>query len=388
MLASRWRAAIGSLLVILLVGAIVLPKLGSLVPAPTAAEQPAALGITEYESLLSDPFFLPERVIQAGLVYIDQAGGTSLRMISVIFAAASLILLYWLLSMWHTRRIAFLSMLMLACSSLFLHQARWAEPDVMYMTAIPVFLIGAILLKKKRYDRLWPLTVFSLALLLYLPGMLALVGLFLIFNFGKIRKTFKYLAAPLRTAAVGMLIIPLIPLMYSFWQKPWLLATWIGLPENGLTIQSVLRNLYEIPKQLFVSGPDDPLRWLSGTPILDAATIALVAIGIYSYSSGLYPVRWRVLAGLSLISVILISLGGLVSISLILPLVYIFTANGLALLLQQWFTVFPRNPFARSVGIIVVLIVVAAICGYHLTRYYLAWPHAPATYQALSDQAK
>ena len=385
-LADRWRTVLATLLVVLLAGIILLPKLGSLVPSATFGEQPSQLGITEIESLLEDPFFLPERVVQAALVYTHHANGTYLRLVSVMFAALALALMYWLLSMWYTRRVAVLTLLLFGTSSWFLHQARWAEPDVLYLVAVPIFLIGSILLEKKRHDPLWPLTIFALALLLYLPGLWAYAALFLIFNFGKIRKTFKYMGPVPRVVCAFALILPLVPLVYSFWRGPWLITTWLGIPEKGLSLSSIPQNLYEIPKQLLVAGPNSPLHWLSGTPILDAAAIALIAIGIYSYKSGLYPTRWRVLAGLGLVSIALIGLGGLVSLSLIIPLAYIFAGNGLALLLQQWFTVFPRNPFARSVGITAVIILVLASCSYQLVRYYIAWPHAPATYRAIQYQ--
>ncbi len=382
-MADKWRFILSLLFVVVAASLILLPKLGSLIPATTQAEQPYTLNISVKENLIEYPFFLPERAIQAALLYTSNGSGTYLRLVSVIFAVISLVLMYWLLSIWYTRRVALLSILMLGTSGLFLHQARWAEPEVMYLTVIPTILVGTILLKKKRYDHLWPLTIFALTMLLYLPGAWVLVTFFLLLNYKKIHKTFKYLSNSLRFTSLLALIIPLLPLSYSFWKSPWLLTTWVGLPEQGLNAQAVLRNLYEIPKQLFVTGPDDPLRWLSGTPVLDAITIALTVIGIYSFRSGLYPLRWRVLGMLSLVSIVLISLGGPVSLSLLLPLVYIFAGNGLALLLQQWFTIFPRNPFARGVGISAVVILVLVACSYQLTRYYIAWPHAPATYQAI-----
>lgn len=383
-----WPIALGMFLAVLLAGIVLLPKLGSLVPTTTLREQPSSLRITELESLRDDPLFLPERVLQAGLVFTNHDKVTYLRLVSVAFAAVALVLMYWLLTRWHTQRVAMLSVIMFGTSSWFLHQARWAEPSVMYLSVIPAMLIGVILLKKKRYDRLWPLTIFVLALLLYLPGLWALITLFAIFNFAKIRKTFQYLPTPYRIISAFTFLATLAPLAYSFWLRPWQITSWIGIPDTGLDVLAVLRNMYEIPKQLFVSGPSDPLLWLAGTPILDAATVVLAAIGLYSYQKGIHPLRFRALLGLSLISFLLISLGGLVSLSLLIPLIYIFVANGLALLLQQWFTVFPRNPLARSIGIAAVSVVVLAACSYQLTRYYIAWPSAEATYNAFHKQAK
>jgi len=48
-------------------------------------------------------------------------------------------------------------------------------------------------------------------------------------------------------------------------------------------------------------------------------------------------------------------------------------------MLQQWFTVFPRNPFARSAGAILMTIVVLLAAYNGFSQYFIAWPNTPET---------
>jgi hypothetical protein len=48
-------------------------------------------------------------------------------------------------------------------------------------------------------------------------------------------------------------------------------------------------------------------------------------------------------------------------------------------MLENWLYIFPINPIARTIGIIVLSCAVAFSCWYHLNTYYVAWQHDPAT---------
>ena len=49
--------------------------------------------------------------------------------------------------------------------------------------------------------------------------------------------------------------------------------------------------------------------------------------------------------------VVLVGLGGPVGLSILVPLLYVAVATGLAYLLHEWLKVFPNNPLARGFGI-------------------------------------
>ncbi len=381
---ALWLPVLGLVLAM----AITLPAINTVIPMTTIFEQPEVLGVANVQQTVSDPAFLPHKIAQFAMT-LPETSHTQLlmRLVSLAFGLAALWLVYVLLSKWHTRRIAALSALTMAASSWFLHTARWAEPDVLYLSVLPVLILASVWLREKRYDKLWPLSLCMLALVVYVPGAWLFVGIFFALNLVKINETFKNLSNGFRALSVFTFTILIGPLIYYLIQSPSRFLNWLGWPEVAPTLGSLWQNLYSIPKELFISGPGDALRWLGGTPILDVATIVLMIVGIYAYWVGPHPMRLRALAGLILISVAFISLGGAVSLSLLIPIVYIFVANGIAFLLQQWFTVFPRNPLARTLGLVAIAAVIASVCSYQLVRYYVAYPSAPATYQAVQKNS-
>jgi hypothetical protein len=84
--------------------------------------------------------------------------------------------------------------------------------------------------------------------------------------------------------------------------------------------------------------------------------------------------------------VILGALGELtVAITLLLPFVYAVIAAGISYVLDEWYSVFPRNPFARSFGLIVITAVVLMSSYYQITRFLVVWPQAPETREVYSQ---
>jgi hypothetical protein len=89
-------------------------------------------------------------------------------------------------------------------------------------------------------------------------------------------------------------------------------------------------------------------------------------------------------AGIIILSLILTVLNGWLAMTIALPMFFVLVSAGLALFLQQWFTVFPRNPLARTVGITVVSFVVVLAGYYNLRHYFVAWPRNPDTRQVFN----
>jgi hypothetical protein len=85
------------------------------------------------------------------------------------------------------------------------------------------------------------------------------------------------------------------------------------------------------------------------------------------------------LLGTLIVSTILIVIGGSATIAMLTPLIYLTIAGGLFYMLDQWLTVFPRNPIAKYSGVLLLMTLVSFSILYHLRAYYTAWPNAPET---------
>jgi len=75
------------------------------------------------------------------------------------------------------------------------------------------------------------------------------------------------------------------------------------------------------------------------------------------------------------VSLLLIGTYGVSSISWLVPFLYLFIAAGIALLLQMWFSVFPKNPIAKYVGLLWIGLIVVLIAYYQGTRYFVGYSH-------------
>jgi uncharacterized protein YqhQ len=85
-------------------------------------------------------------------------------------------------------------------------------------------------------------------------------------------------------------------------------------------------------------------------------------------------------------SALLVALNGPVPLSILIPFAYILIAAGITFMLQQWFTVFPRNPVAKNIGVAIMTLAVVTTTFYHINHYYVAWPNAPQTIKTYNQQ--
>jgi hypothetical protein len=351
-----------------------------------SAEDPSRLAVVSGQDFVDNILFLPIRIFQYLLIKLDFTA-LDLRFVSIAFAAIACLLMFLLLKKWHTTRVAFAACILFASSSVFLAYSRFATPDAVYFVAIPTLLVCGTWLRRKNDIAKIPIASVLVAALLYLPGMCLFVFVGVIALRKRLKKAWQLNPAYIKLATLGLFSVSIAPLVYSFYQNPKQIVGWVGLPElSSLNLTLFADNLWNLFDALLWSGLEDASIWLVGTPLLDVFSIAVLILGIYSYQFGYHPLRKRVLFGFTFIAILLAALGGPVSITLLVPILYIFMAAGIALLLQQWFTVFPKNPLARSVSLILVSLAIAISCLYQTQRYFIAWPSSPATKQAIETE--
>lgn len=360
-------------------------RLLSLVPF-SSIEQPQELGSASLRHIRDNVLYAPTKSVQWAVLKLDD-NDAWIRLASLAAALASAIFLYLLLRKWFTGRITFLAILMYVTSSWFLHTGRLGGHDALYLTVWPVLLLVCMWFLSKHHDKKMPFATALLAILLYIPGSwLFLLSALIVFRKFTGRAV-KKLSGAIKFWSISAFIVVLLPLAYSFARQPRQFIEWLGFDTGQpMTLQNFANNFLDIPKQLFYSGLDEPLKWLGGTPVLDVFSVAMFILGLYAFRAGYYPAREKLVFGGIIISVLMIGIGQVATLSLLIPLFYIVIANGLAYMLQSWFTVFPRNPLARTTGVVLLTVVVLGSCFYQLQRYYQAWPNAEPTKSALSSR--
>jgi hypothetical protein len=288
----------------------------------------------------------------------------------------------YILRRWYGQRTAVIGFMVLATSAALLHAGRLGDTTILYLTAIPLLLSAHIALvhaEGRKFGLLYWL--FASVMLLYVPGMVWLVLLQIIWQWQVLIEELREHTTKLHLLIGLLAVVGLAPLVYGFsYQKslafalswtglPTELPTWIGLGKDAAA--SVLFVIFQTPL--------DPVHWLGTLPLLGAFMLLCFVAGIVFYGQHIRAERTQLLLLCSLLSFVLVTAGGLVSRALLVPLIYIVAFGGIAYVLHFWLRMFPSNQTARRLGIVLISIALLLTMTYNLRHYFVAWPHSPET---------
>ena len=370
------RAIVIGALAGLSVVAVYLYRLGTLTNGATLSEVQNinfGLGTT---GIIHNPLFLPIQLLRSGLIFI--VGPHNLfvdRLPDVFFGLIAIACFSYLIWLWHDARTTVFAAILFAFSPWVLHVSRVASFDVMYLLVAPLLLLTHVLLH--RYNSkpfVFIATLASWSILMYIPGVIWL----LLWNIylqrsdiksawlncsGLLKKTFALVAGLLWVPLVAELAVGNIRIL-----------TYLGAPSKLDSATEMAKHAASVPYHLFVVGPEYPAIWLGHSPILNIFCLVMCILGIYYYLDHWSASRSKLLISISLIALLLVALNGPATISLLVPLLYVFVAMGIAFILNQWLKIFPLNPLARSIGIGILALAVGLSAIYGLRSYFVAWP--------------
>lgn len=384
-LASDWQTATMVILVVLAVVGLLWFRLGTITPGISAEEASYRAAHSNLRQVADNPINIIHGLPTALAQVLGGTGLFFVRSVSAVLGLLIVVTLYLVLRAWHTERIAIMGTLLFASSPWFLHLARLATADIVPATIIGVVLLGIWLEKGK-----WPvLTLLALAvfgtLLIYTPGFIWLVVLGFFWQRKRILSALSNTSFTFKVLWFLTIGLLLTPLARAFWLQPELLRQIAGLPDHSLVFNDIITNILQVPVRIFYHGPENPVIWLGNLPLLDIFSTVMLVIGVYIYWFRLRLDRTLLMIGLALFGCLLSALSGQIS-AVLLPVIFIVVASGIALMLQQWFTVFPRNPLARSIATGLMVLTVALTVFYNTSHYFVAWPGAPETKAAFSQQ--
>jgi hypothetical protein len=351
----------------------------------SSAEVKQAEFSSSWRHLVDNPLNLPLTAVQwLILTIIPHHGNTVTRAASPIFGVLALVAFVYVLRRWYGLRTAIYGTLIFGFCSWFLHVSRYASPDVLYLWAVPTLL--AVLIAWDRYHELRKTTYIAmlvLSILAYIPGVIWLILVAMLFQLHLIKNSWVATKGWLwRAVFILVPLVALAPLIIGLIRTPSLIQTWLGLPHNFGSLESIARGLLHSVSFFVYKGPNTPELWLVRVPILSFFGIVLAVLGTLFYAKHFKAPRTQLLLIFFILGAVLFALGGPVTISILVPVVYLVIAAGFGYLLHEWLHVFPRNPLARSIGFGLMALAVALTCLYHVRAYYVAWPHNSATQAA------
>ena len=157
--------------------------------------------------------------------------------------------------------------------------------------------------------------------------------------------------------AVAALLVA--PLVYALSKDLLILATLAGWPDSTVTLELLRHNLKEIIKAfLFFWQPQ--LTAVGLTPIFGASTFVLILLGALSLMRDHHSARSYML----LMTLPIVALPSIFNpdflIILSVPLLLLF-GLGVETLLDEWYKLFPHNPYARVTALVPMIILLAGI---------------------------
>lgn len=352
-----------------------------------AAELTSREAASSWQSILANPLNAPYSAIQRIVMMTGHDGITSMRLVTTLWAIAAMVLFYIVARQWHSTRVAGIATWLFITSSWFLHTARLATPEILWLVGVLALVVVFTPAKSDIRNRyILPLQTIVLGLLLYVPGMVWLVLAGLILQRYRLKEAWTASTALVRASSLLIGAALIAPLGWAMYRAPGLAKQWIGFSPQLSTPLEMAQNFMSVPINLFARGPLDPVRWLGELPLLTVFEALMFIIGTYFYATHIRAARSRFIIFLSAIAWLVIAIGGLASLSLIVPVIYLLVATGIAYMLRQWLMVFPNNPIARMLGIVIVIIAVGLTSIYQTRSYFVAWRYNTETVKAFDQK--
>lgn len=351
----------------------------------SARESDIHVSYHSFHAILNNPVNAPYKLIDYLALSFHPHSAAYARFTSVLFALVATALFFIIVHRWHGKRTAILTTGLFSASSWMLHVGRLGTGDVLLvLIPLSLLLLASWVNNTKEHGlALLFMTIIS-GLAFYTPGAIwfLLLGYLLIRS--AIIDHIKHAKMWEKVTCIVVVFILGGVMAFAIYREPHILRDWLFLPAKIPTPFTIVKQWLQTVTFLTVRGPYAPDLWLAHTPVLDVLTTAMSLLGGWFYLTHYRNLRTHVLIGFFVVGSVLVALNGVAALGYVVPVAYLLAATGLTYILHEWLTVFPRNPVARSFGVLLVALVVAITIGYHLTNYFVAWRHSPVTVQAFT----
>lgn len=385
LLIYRWRYMLGYLSIG--IACIVLLVIASLyIPGGLSEREVRGVATT---NVLSMKEFVPDMVVNLPYYLMQKASfftlglsELSIKLPTIILGFLSVVGLVLLLRMWFKQNVAIMTALICITTGPFLLAAQSGTPGILY-----IFWPVWMLYFASRISRhaAWPLLNKALFFIAVILSLYTPLSVYVLIALGSAALLHPHLRHTLRRLSklsllLAMLVagIFVVPLAYSLVLQPSLVLTLLGIPSSI----DLLANGH----QLFNQYADilHPSNGIIMTPVYEIASLLLVALGLYRIMTAKYTARSYVLsAWLILLLPIIVISPQLVNVTFV-PFL-LLTGYGIDFLVRYWYKLFPKNPYARVVGLIPIMIFITTLVLSGIDRFVYGYLYNPSSSRASSN---
>ncbi len=343
-----------------------------------------------FNYLIHNPLNLIINLIRFMVIHILHTQSIfRLRLANLILGYLSIMVFFLALKFWYGNKTALLGIGMFISSPWVINVSRIATNDVQSLFGISLLLLISGLLRKKFKSPIIYIVInFILSILIFIPGLIWFVLVLILFQ----RKDFHFgLKSQNKFSLPFYIILSILslPLLVIYLIKSSQnVLNFLGLSLKHINIISKLKDLGLAIDHSFLFGPNNPSLWLGRYPILNIFGLVCVIIGIYFYILHFKNNNSKLLFSILIIGLVLLALNKSNSLSLSLPTIYFFIATGISYLLQIWLKLFPINPLARSIGIILIIILISLSVLLNTRQYFVAFANNPRSRSSFEIRLK
>lgn len=377
-----WRGVVLVLCLAAVAFVLYFHRLGELLPGYANVEVSTLHTASDWHHTTDNPLNAPYTICVWLLTAVHHSSILATRLVAACFAGLAGLIFFAILRMRAHFYMALLGTILFVTSSGLMHYGRLGSPQILQASVLT--LIAAVLY----YRRLQSHRVLAsygfivlLATLWYVPGMFWFEAFGVVLLYRSILRQIGLAAVKHKIGWLLTGAVILAPLALAYAKHPTLAETALGLPHDLGSLTHVASNLWNAVLSIGIRSTGNPLYTVGHVPLLDVVELALGAIGLYVHVRHERSDSSIFLVGAVILSLVLISLGGEVGYASLVPLLYLLIGRGINHLLGRWFTVFPRNPIARTAGVVVVCTMLFCSVLYQVRTYFVAWPHTTPTKQ-------
>ena len=323
---------------------------------------------------------LPFRVLQKTSIDIFGLSNFAIKLPSVLISLFSIFFITKISGMWFSKRASIFASIVAITSSQFFFIAQNGTSEILYIF-YPILLIwsGMEFLKKPKKRQIFTLiSILGLSFYTPLSSYIALAFLVTILAHPHLRFIIKKEPKSQKIAASALFLAIVSPLLVSILFDISILKIIFGIP-NSLDI---LKNIQSLILALFSFS--NPISNGMISPIINPATAILIVIGLYltvieKYSAKGYLINiWTAI-------LLLVCVINPATITILFMPILILTITGLQGLINTWYALFPKNPYARIFGLIPVSIFIFNLLITNLSVFALSYQYSPQPIAAFNQ---
>lgn len=373
----RWRYWLGYMaLIVLFCAAITAASLYA--PGGVSEAEIEALSTTNAISPTNLGSFaqtnLPFHLLQRGLFSVFGVTVYTIKLPSLILSFIAAVAVFFLLRRWFKPNVTILSLVIMTVTGQLIFFAQSFTPHILYITyAALILLFASLIVQRAKGSALWRLLLATtVGLSLFTPYfwyihltllLVALIHPHTRYALLAKRNRFKWLPA------IVVLALTSAPAIFLAATHHDLLKSLVGIHSLSWALVDNLRLLlyhYLWVKPTVIGGQI--------APVLDFSALFLIVLGLFKTIQHHHTARSYMIGVWLLLSLPLLVLQPSMTSIIILPL-FILLAVGVEALLNQWYSLFPRNPYARITGLLMLMALIGVMVLSGLDRFTNGYRH-------------